>query len=63
MQITYRVYLSAKVRRFKSVELDLSLVQSSGAFSNPADKDLDGCSSCIGVSNGVVSFFFHTFLV
>jgi hypothetical protein len=40
-----------------------NLVYSSGAYVGLGDGDLDGCTSCVGDSNDVVTFSFHTCLV
>jgi hypothetical protein len=37
-----------------------NLVYSSGASVGLRDEDFDGCTSYVGDSNDVVTFFFHT---
>jgi hypothetical protein len=61
----YRCYLPARVRIFKSSGQDFfsNLVYSSGASVSLGDGDLDGCTSCVGDSDDVVIFSFHTCLV
>jgi hypothetical protein len=54
-----------EVWNFKSSEQDFfsNLVYSLGASVGLGDGDLDGCTSCVGNSDDVVTFFFHTCLV
>jgi hypothetical protein len=61
----YRCYLSARVHIFKSSGYDFFLQSCfpSGASIDLRDGDLDGCTSCVGDSDDVVTFFFHTCLV
>jgi hypothetical protein len=61
----YRCYLLARVWIFKSSGQDFfsNLVYSLGALVGLGDGDLDGCTSCVGDSDDVIIFSFHTCLV